>query len=1415
MTQPGTEGAETEGAAAPAAPARNWLAKTAIKRAAIKYAVLAPLGLVVAGLLGLAGLDTPIGHRFLADWLAGQTAQNGLAVSIGRIDGSIYGKAQLQDVALRDPSGVFARVPQVDLDWQPLAWADHVLDVHRLDLKRGTLLRAPNLRPGNPNTPLLPSFDIRVGSLVIERLTVAPGVAGPARRVDLAAKLDIRKGRALIDLDSRLGGADRLKLLLDADEKAQHFALALDYNAPKGGLLAALTHAPASRLVRIDGRGGWASWRGGLIATQDRAPLASASLSNHAGALTAKGELSPALLAPPQLAAMLGAAVSAEATGRLIDGQLTGHLLATSPTLHADAKGTLDLHAARFADVTVDAVTRAALPLSDHSHLEGAVAHVVLSGPFGGLTARGGLKAAHWVQGNVTIENAAVDGSASLTDGHWRLPLTATAARVITGNASVDPRLIALKGSMVLAINGPQRASDNLVITAPGLALNAVLRGNEDKGGYALAGRLTARGIGLGKAGAADGDANGTVSWGRDGGWQLGARLSGRMARMDSAVLAKLTGTAPSFTADLRAAKGQPLLLPHAALTSEKLSLTLSGRALADGHTELSGAGHQDVYGAFTVAAVLGADGPHADFLFTDPLPAAGLRQVKLAVTPEGGGFALETSGTSLLGPFAGTLGLSLPDGAPARLTVRHFAASDTQVTGGLDLDAGGVDGQLALSGGGVSGAVRLSPRAQGPGQGGQGIDAHLTIHDAHFGGATPLTIAHGQMQASGLILRQHSSLTADAQLQGIGKGRLFIGRAAARLSLADGAGQMTASLAGRRGSRFELQLGANITPGRLGLAAGGVFSGATIATPRRAVLTQRSEADGGGWQLAPSEVDFGKGRAIASGVLGNGAGVLDLALADMPLALGDVVFADLGLGGTVTGLLHYGKAREAAPTGSVRMLVKGLTRSGLVLTSRPINLALAGELSAGALQLRSVASADGQTLGRVQARIGALPAAGTLVERLRGGTLSAGMRYAGPADALWRLMALDNFDLTGPVDIAADISGSLDDPRIKGSLASDNLRLQSAVSGTDISQISARGSFAESRLSLTSLAGHTAGGGLVSGSGTIDFSGITDGHGPGIDLRIAATRAAILGRSDMALTATGPMRIMSDGTQGTIAGRLRIDAARWRLGQAPAVAALPDIATREINRSADIAPASAHKLPWRFLVDAAGPGKIRVLGLGMDSEWGAAVRLRGSLEAPAIEGSADLVGGSYEFAGQHFDLTRGHIAFDGGSPPDPRLDIAATNSSNGLTATVTVRGTSLSPEIEFSSVPPLPEEELLSRLLFGTSVANISAPEAVQLGAALAALHGGGGLDPINVLRSAIGLDRLRIVSADPTVPHLTAVAVGKYVGHRVYAEVISDGKGYSATNLEFRITRWLSLLGSVSTINRHSVNARISHDY
>ena len=59
------------------------------------------------------------------------------------------------------------------------------------------------------------------------------------------------------------------------------------------------------------------------------------------------------------------------------------------------------------------------------------------------------------------------------------------------------------------------------------------------------------------------------------------------------------------------------------------------------------------------------------------------------------------------------------------------------------------------------------------------------------------------------------------------------------------------------------------------------------------------------------------------------------------------------------------------------------------------------------------------------------------------------------------------------------------------------------------------------------------------------------------------------------------------------------------------------------------------------------------------------------------------------------------------------------------------------------------------------------------------------------------------------------TQFAAGKYFGRRVYVEVVTDGRGYSATTVEYQITRWLSLLSSISTIGRESVNVRVSRDY
>ena len=103
-----------------------------------------------------------------------------------------------------------------------------------------------------------------------------------------------------------------------------------------------------------------------------------------------------------------------------------------------------------------------------------------------------------------------------------------------------------------------------------------------------------------------------------------------------------------------------------------------------------------------------------------------------------------------------------------------------------------------------------------------------------------------------------------------------------------------------------------------------------------------------------------------------------------------------------------------------------------------------------------------------------------------------------------------------------------------------------------------------------------------------------------------------------------------------------------------------------------------------------------------------------------------------------------------------------------------------------------------------------------LQLAAAVAALKdGNGGLNPINAVRRAAGLDRLRILPADVQTGQQTSIAAGKYVTRKLYAEIITDGQGYSATRVEYQVTRWLSLLSSISTLGRQSVNVRVSKDY
>ncbi|AKM10776.1 translocation/assembly module TamB domain-containing protein [Croceicoccus naphthovorans] len=1362
----------------------------------------------VLGLIGLLGvgallLDSSIGHRFITDSIASYAPASGLRVKVGRIDGSVLSRATLHDVEFSDKQGTFLTVPEIDLDWRPLKWFTSGLDVRKLVLRRGTLSRLPELEPGDPDAPLLPDFPIRIDRLELDRLYVDEAVAGIGRTVNLRANADLANGRAKLNVLGELGGEDELFVHLDASERKNLLDLAFRYKAPKGGFLAGLVGAEDDVSAMIRGDGTWADWTGGLYVTEGGEKFAAMRLTKQDAVYGASGQVFPGDIFIGIPARAIGDALSVKLATTFEGSVFDGTAIVVGDGVWAHAKGTVDLADNLFDGLTLR--SRVTDPDLLGVRAENLRAKLDLDGSFQDLDIGYRVTGNRIAAGTSELAGILATGDATWDENGLTLPINLRADRIETGVELLDPRLVGAALTGTVTWRDGAVASDDLVLAAPGVDARMRLAGNTDAGRYTLTGPVAMQGVQLEGMGRANVLADIEAVLGGAQGWSVRAALDGKLTQVSNATLANLAGPQIAVKADVTTSANAPVLVQMARLSSRNLRMMISGTRRTDGTVTLTGRGEQATYGPFTVDSTIDGSGPHAVLVFASPLPAAGLTDVRVAIDPTGDGFAIETEGGSTLGPFEGEMFLVMPADGPTQVNIERLTVSDTTLAGTLTLEDGGANGTLALNGGGVEGMVSLTPQAAG-----QGIDADVIVRNARFEGPTPITVRAARLAVNGVI-GDSTTLTGAVNAQGVTRGNMFIGRLAAEGELTDGVGTFRANVAGRRSARFNLRLIGDIAPDRISVGARGRYAGERITMPRRAVLVKTGED----WTLERSQINFAGGAIQAEGRYGE-ATQITVRIADMPLDITDLVMPDLGLGGTLSGVVEYNNVPGTLATGSARLKFDDLTRSGLVLTSRPIDIALVADLSTNDLQAKAVFRDGASQHGRLQARIGGLPARGGLVERLRAGNLFAQMRYDGPADALWRLAAIETFDLTGPVRVAGNVTGTLDNPQVRGTLRADDLRLQSTLTGTDITGLDARGSFDGSVLRISRFAGKASNGGAVSGSGSIDLSDIAT-SGVGMDIRIAARNAMLLNRDDMSAAVTGPLRIVMRDNVGTIAGRLDLVRGNWVLNNAEVAAALPNIPRREVNTPPDRVERLAPSAPWRYLVDVQANNRFTVTGMGLDSEWGANIQLRGTTDEPRILGEANLVRGGYEFAGKRFELTRGRIRFSGSNPPAPRLDVVAEADINEINARISITGTALAPQIAFSSIPALPEEEVLSRLLFGDSIANISAPEALQLGAALASMQGGGGggLDPINKLRSAIGLDRLRVVGADEALGRGTSVAVGEYLGRNLYVELVTDGQGYSATELEYRVTAWLSLLATVSSLGGNGVEAEISKDY
>ncbi len=375
---------------------------------------------------------------------------------------------------------------------------------------------------------------------------------------------------------------------------------------------------------------------------------------------------------------------------------------------------------------------------------------------------------------------------------------------------------------------------------------------------------------------------------------------------------------------------------------------------------------------------------------------------------------------------------------------------------------------------------------------------------------------------------------------------------------------------------------------------------------------------------------------------------------------------------------------------------------------------------------------------------------------------------------------------LEGELEADLEASGTLDSLRLNGYLQLADGAFEDPELGLVIRSLEALITGRESELAVTASAGD-GGEGRLGVEGGVDLAhlgefpfrfgvNLSDFRVPRHDLFTAVSR--------------GDIRWEGDRSASKLSGSLRVSSAEIRIPDRLPVH-ITELEVEEVGLPRPPPPPPPGPPPHQIEFDLRVriPARLFVRGQGLDSEWEGELRVEGNASEPRVFGQLNVVRGRYVFFGRRLVLSRGSLFLDGRWPVSPVISAEAETVTAGITARLAVAGEADSLAFNISSDPPLPEDEILSRLLFGREVARMSPLQAVTFAQALHALATGRPAADITAFgRRLLGVDVLEIRDREEE-PGSTAVSVGKYIGDRVFVEYeqgVADDYGRLVIKIE-----------------------------
>jgi translocation and assembly module TamB len=1448
-------------------------------RRSLWIAVIAVLGVLLLAGGGAAYLQTASGRAWLAATLSRALSSPDMTVALSPIEGSIPFDLRVRTISVADRDGTWLTVTDAAIDIAARDLLRRKVTLRRLGASEIALQRLPaastsQTEPsdGGFALPALP-VDIAIDALTVPRIHLAEPVIGESVTASLDGRgsLTGAGAEAHLSIERGDGQTGHARLVLDARRDGP-IALNVDVAEPSGLLLQRVLgrDAPVPLTISIDGTGPLDDWRGALHARAGDVAGADATFTikgEDGHRITSNGTLAVTGLLPASLATIAPRPLDYAASARLQGDIITIESFeVTGAAVALKAQGRYDQAAGTLAgEATGTVADLAALePIAGMPLSGAATVTAKVDGPLDKPRAHIDLSAQNPRSGDMGVAAASASTDLVLEGGTWRL----------SGTGALEGLALPMDGTGVptridwtiaaqsdesfgrLVLDDLRLNGDGLTVAASGTLDTrdqaprldgkarieaANLARFRDLASLPLAGQLALDIRAETQADAItatiDGQTRNFAGINPAVDALLGGevRLEGTVTRAGSGAIAvkgtKMTGAHATANLDgeLSADFGQVagtlgVALPRLAVLSQPLATPVEGAATAT--ARIGGTLAQPRIDARADATGLRFGEQRLDKIGIDIALADAMKPA--------GTLAATFKADALEGRADAAFERTTPD--TLSVSKLSLAAPGTTIDGALDvkldkmLVAGALNAKVAdlrawskLAGTRLAGAAEA--RAKLADKNGQSADIDASLRDVRLDDAgVALTRVRLEARLADLLGSPSGRATVDASGVAVPDLRADTVRLTAQ-STKPGVFNVTADAKGA------LRPDANPSPLSLSAASEIAVTGneqrlrvtrltGQIGSHRIESQTPLVVAAGPDrLRFEGLDLRIDRGRLSGSGSRNGEQLALKVDARDLPLELIETVVPQQRIAGRLGASISL-SGTATRPDGQFDAQIRDLRADSAGKDMPPLAMTARGTWKDGRLDLSGRLEGPAKTGLDLTAALPLRLDPKTMTPAVPGdGALAATARGTGRLESWSNVLPLGEDRIAGGYDVDIAVRGTVASPEVGGKLTIRDGRYVNFGAGTELRNLAVTLVGNDRHFTLEQFSATDAANGKISGGGAIDLAATP---GPAVDFHANFTEFQVARRDDFTGTADGELKFAGPLTAATLSGHVRMSRAEIRIPDKlpPSIVRLDvvEIDSRDGGSPSKPEQAAAEDSAIRLDLDLDVPARAFVRGRGLDSEWKGKAHIAGTVDKPAVTGRLETVRGDFSFLAKRFVLANSTIDFVGGDNIDPTLNIVAEHKSSTIVAQVIITGTSSDPSIRLTSQPEMPQDEILSQVLFGRGAGEITPMQGLELAQAAATLAGRGGPGIMDRVRNMTGLDRLDISSGETSASGTsgTKLSAGEYVSDKVFVGVEQGATSDSArTKVEVEVLPNVTVESSVGANSSAGVGVNWKWDY